>query len=237
MSSVEAFDDKQQLAQAAAKTAVDALKTAIAANGQATWVLAGGSTPLAAYQIIARDYQEAIDWSKVTLLIGDERIGPLDGPDNNWNAIEQTLTSLPTQKLRPRSDQSAEQAAVDYEQQLDNIPKLSNGLPRFDLVWLGVGEDGHTLSLFPAHASLLPSASLIIPVHDSPKPPAERISLSLRALQGTQVAMILASGADKHTAVSSALAGNHSPIALAVSIIETHDGKVTWFVDKAATTD
>lgn len=237
MSSVEAFDDKQQLAQAAAKAAVDALKTAIATNSQATWVLAGGSTPLAAYQIIASDYYEAIDWSKVTLLIGDERIGPLDGPDNNWHTIEQALRDLPTQKLRPQSDQPAEQAAADYERQLDSIPKLSNGLPRFDLVWLGIGEDGHTLSLFPAHASLLPSASLVIPVHDSPKPPADRISLSLRALQGAQAVMVLASGADKHAAVSGALAGNHSPISLAVSIIETHDGKVTWFVDKAATTD
>lgn len=238
MSDVKVFDSKEKLSHGVAEAAIATLRTALASHGQASWVLAGGSTPLAAYRVIKADYRDALDWTKVTLLVGDERLGPLDGPDNNWQHITKALGNIPAQKLRPKSNLSAEQAAEEYEQQLNVLPKLPNGLPRFDLVWLGMGEDGHTLSLFPAHTSLLPSANLVIPVHDSPKPPNDRISLSLRALQGVQTAMILASGADKHTAVSAALRGGHSPIALALSIIETHDGKATWFLDHdAAPTD
>ena len=237
MSKTQTFIDKVQLSKAAADAAIDTLRRTIDSQGAATWVLAGGSTPLAAYQVIATNHTDSLDWSKVTLLLGDERIGPLDSPDNNWHAIDAILTQLPAQRLRPQVDTSAEEAASNYEQTLLALPTAGNGLPRLDLVWLGVGDDGHTLSLFPNHSSLFPSSSLVIPVHDSPKPPSDRISLSLRALQATGEAMVLASGASKQAAVQAALSGSHSPIALATSIIETHDGKVTWFTDFPATTD
>lgn len=237
MSNAQTFADKTQLATAAANAAIDTLKSSIDAYGTATWVLAGGSTPLAAYQVVASSHANSLDWSKVTLVLGDERIGPLDGPDNNWHAIDQVLAQLPAQRLRPQVDTTAEEAATTYEQSLLALPKSDSNLPRLDLVWLGVGEDGHTLSLFPNHSSLLPSSSIVIPVHDSPKPPSDRISLTLRALQGTSTAMVLASGTDKQTAVQAALTGGHTPIALATSIIETRDGSVTWFVDFPTATD
>ena len=234
MSNIRVFDDKSQLAEAAAKQTITVLKTAIDEYSQATWVLAGGSTPLLAYDIIASLYGDAVEWEKVTVIIGDERIGPLDGPDNNWHAINDIIGTLPTVKIRPMSDLPAEDAAENYSEQLATLPMIDNGLPRLDIVWLGVGTDGHTLSLFPQHDSLSPSGHLVIPVHDSPKPPRDRISLSLRALQGTQNALVLAAGADKKTAVTAAQNGGSSPIALATSIIETHDGKIYWLVDSEA---
>ena len=238
MSDIQVFDDKTLLAEAAAKQTVEILKAAIDEYSRASWVLAGGSTPLLAYKIIASQYADAIDWEKVTVIIGDERIGPLDGPDNNWNVIDDIIGELTTIKIRPMSDLSAEEAAEDYSQQLTDLPTVDNGLPRLDLLWLGVGEDGHTLSLFPQHNSLLPSSDLVIAVHDSPKPPRDRISLSLRALQGTQEALILATGSDKKEVVSIAQKAGSLPIALAVSIIKTHDGNITWLVDQdAAPTD
>lgn len=237
MTAVKTFDDKNQLAHAASKAAVDLLWATINKYDKATWVLAGGSTPLAAYQVIATEHQNAIDWTKVTLLLGDERIGDPEGPNNNWHAINRILATLPATKLHPRSDLPVNEAAADYERLIAALPQTINGFPRLDLIWLGVGDDGHTLSLFPDHSSLLPSTHLVVPVRDSPKPPAERISLSLRALQGAENAMILASGAEKRTAVRGALSGNNSPIALAASIIQTHEGNVTWFLDTAAATD
>ena len=233
MSNIQVFENKTELAEATAERSVHILRDAIDKNGEATWVLAGGSTPLLAYKIIASNYVDTIDWSKVTVIMGDERIGPLDGPDNSWYAIDKIIGKLPTNKLQPLSDQSAEDAATNYNEQLSKLPKADNNLPRFDLVWLGVGEDGHTLSLFPRHESLLPSADLVIPVHNSPKPPSDRISLSLRALQGTQHALILAAGADKKEAIAAAQKNINLPIALAASIIETHEGDVRWLVDKA----
>jgi len=238
MTNLRIFDDKTQLAEAAAQTSIELLHRAIDTYGSAIWVLAGGSTPLLAYKIIAANHATALDWSKVTLVMGDERIGPLDSPDNNWQAADAIIGFLPTNKIRPQSDLSAEQAAADYNQQLANLPTIDNGLPRFDVLWLGVGEDGHTLSLFPQHGGLSPSSELVVPIHDSPKPPRDRISLSLRALQGTQNALVLASGADKKQAVTAAQTGLSLPIALATSIITTHEGTVHWFVDKeAAPTD
>jgi len=238
MNGTRIFNDKTQLAEAVAKQSIDILRRAIDTNGRATWVLSGGSTPLLTYKIIASNDSDALDWSKVTVVMGDERIGPLDSPDNNWHAIDQIIGKLPTTKLRPQSDMSAEDSAADYSQKLQALPKADNGLPRFDLVWLGVGGDGHTLSLFPQHSGILPSADLVVPIHESPKPPHDRISLSLRALQGTQHALVLAAGADKQAAVSAAQKSLNLPIALACSIIETHEGHTEWFVDKeAAPTD
>jgi 6-phosphogluconolactonase len=234
MNNVRIFDDRAALAEAAAKQTVKILQETIEQKGSATWVLAGGSTPLAAYEIIAEKYHDSLDWTRVTVLIGDERIGATDGPDNNWHAVDQIIGSLPTRKLRPQSDQSAEDAANNYQEQISSLPLTSAGLPCLDLVWLGVGADGHTLSLFPSHPSLLPTSQLVISVHDSPKPPPDRISLSLRALIGAQAVMIIASGKDKQAAISTAITGGSSPIALAASIIKTHDGRVTWLVDKSA---
>jgi 6-phosphogluconolactonase len=238
MTQIQVFDDKTKLAENAAKQTIDILNAAIEEYARATWVLAGGSTPLLAYKIIASQYADAVDWEKVTVIIGDERIGPLDGPDNNWHAVDDIIGSLPTIKTRPMSDLSSEEAAEDYSQQLLNLPKVDNGLPRFDVIWLGVGDDGHTLSLFPQHESLLPSSDLVIAVHGAPKPPHDRISLSLRAMQGVQNVLVLAAGADKKDAIAAAQKGGSLPIALALSIIETHDGKITWLLDhEAAPTD
>ena len=234
MNDVRVFDDKATLAEAVAKQTVKILQAAIEQKGSGTWVLAGGSTPLAAYEIIAEKYRDSLAWTRITVIIGDERISAMDSPDNNWHAIDQIIGSLPTRKLRPQSDQSAEDAANNYQEQLSSLAFTDTGLPCLDLVWLGVGADGHTLSLFPGHPSLLPTNQLVISVHDSPKPPAERISLSLRALIGTQAVMIIASGEDKQSAVRTAITGGSSPIALAASIIKTHDGHVTWLVDKSA---
>lgn len=234
MSDTRVFGDVNLLAKAAARQTVEILKAAVEEYDNAVWVLAGGSTPLPAYEIIAKDYIDALDWTKVTTIIGDERVGPLDGPDNNWHAANQIIGNLPTIKLRPLSDQTAENAASNYAMQLASLPKLENGLPRLDLVWLGIGTDGHTLSIFPGHASLQPSSDLVIPVHDSPKPPADRISLSLRALQGAAHVMFLATGADKKEAIITAQANGHSPAGLAATIVETHDGSVHWLIDAEA---
>lgn len=232
---VKIVSDAVAMADQAAKLTIEVLHNAIGNYGSAVWVLAGGSTPLRAYEQIALKYGDKLDWSKVTVLIGDERIGPLDGPDNNWHKIEQLIGHLPFKKIRPISDKSTEDVVMDYENQIATLPKADNGLPRFDLVWLGIGADGHTLSIFPKHSSLLPgTGGLVCAIYDSPKPPRERVSLTLRAMQGARNLLILAAGEDKKTAVSEALRGGHSPIALVASIVETHEGNTSWIIDKTA---
>lgn len=236
MNTFRVFDDKDELAQAVAEQTIALLESAIAKYGSAVWVLAGGSTPLAAYKIIADEYRNEIDWSKVTIIIGDERIGPLDGSDNNWHAIDNALLQhIAANTFRPQTNQTAEQAARHYNAIIGQLPRTTEGLPRLDVVWLGVGQDGHTLSLFPRHASILPTSDLVIPVHDSPKPPADRITLTLRALRGACTVLIVAGGSDKQQAISDARQANsHLPIALAAQVVVTHKGHVRWLVDKSA---
>lgn len=220
---IQTYDSDAAVAEAAAQQTIDILHTAIVTYGSAVWVLAGGTTPNIAYEIIADSYLDRIDWEKVTVLIGDERIGPLDGPDNNWQSIETLfLQHIPEATfLRPKSDLSAEAAAADYEQRLLAID-------HFDVAWLGMGSDGHTLSLFPDHPDFQPAdPRLVAPVHNSPKPPSDRISLTLHALTKSHATLILATGETKHDAFHAAQAPDSTlPIAQAARTTNA-----TWLTD------
>jgi 6-phosphogluconolactonase len=242
MAQFEVQPDAQRIGEAAAAKAVEALNQAIETHGTAVWVLAGGTAPMIAYNVLATQYQDAVDWSKVIVLIGDERCVPLDDPDSNWHQIASIfLNKIPipeANKLRPKSDLSAEEAAADYEKVLAQLPQTKTGLPRFDIVWLGMGEDGHTLSLFPHHPGLQNTQPLVIPIHDSPKPPSNRITLTLKALQTTTSCIIMTSGAGKIEAIKKARENDSQlPIARAVRAIESRGGNVTWLVDPAAFED
>lgn len=240
MGTVLAYPTVSELAQAAAGRAVADLSAAVAEYGNATWVIAGGSSPVAAYKVLAASSVGALDWSKVSVVIGDERCVPFDSPESNWSqAYGALLRFLPLDPAvaRPRSDLPADEAARQYDAYLRTLPTDGAGLPRLDHVWLGMGEDGHTLSLFPGHPSSLEPAggTLVIPVYDSPKPPSDRISLSFDALRGAKSCVVLAAGSGKAEAVRRALAGDTTlPIARAVAQIGGEGGTVAWLLDSAA---
>ncbi|MCA9334886.1 6-phosphogluconolactonase [Candidatus Saccharibacteria bacterium] len=234
MSKMRTFDDTTTLTQELIETTIAILRNTIMQYGVATWGLSGGTTPLAAYERIVANHSTDIDWSKVSVFVGDERVGPLDGPDNNWRAIDAIIGNLPTAKLRPLSDRSSEEAAREYTRQLQSLPLSSSNTPRIDLLWLGVGEDSHTLSLFPGHIDTSSSGDLVIPIHHAPKPPVDRISLSLDALSGVTHALVIATGENKRQAVSDALSNIQSPIGRVVSSIEQCGGTVELLVDSTA---
>jgi 6-phosphogluconolactonase len=107
--------------------------------------------------------------------------------------------------------------------------------PRLDLVWIGVGPDGHCLSLFPGFPEVEVRDRLVVPVHGAPKPPPDRVSLTLAALTGTDRLLVLVSGAEKADAVARAMAGDASlPITRAVATVESAGGTVTWLLDRSA---
>lgn len=238
MPEIQTLINPTDVANAAVLDAIATLSIAIQERGQATWVLAGGSSPIAAYQQLVAEYADVLDWSKVTVLIGDERSVPMDDPDSNWGQIDAVLfdkgSTASMVQLRPEVELLAEEAAQRYEAALRNLPVDEAGVPYFDLVWLGVGEDGHTLSLFPGHSDFIPTERLVIPVHNSPKPPATRITLTLKALEATSRAIIFAVGANKKAALAEAFEYGQLPIARAASRIEQHGGYVTWLFDEAA---
>lgn len=232
-------DTPEGLAGHAARAAARVLAGAVRAHGDATWVLAGGSTPLAAYRLLADGLAAAVPWQRVRFLVGDERAVPHDDPDSNWGqaaaALLDNLPAAPASLLVPRTDLPPDAAAADYDRQLRGLPRARSGWPRLDLVWLGVGEDGHTLSLFPGRPEVDVDDRLAVAVRDSPKPPPDRLSLTLRALRGTSCCMVLAAGAGKAGPVAAALAGDASlPLTRAVREVAAAGGTVTWLLDRAA---
>jgi 6-phosphogluconolactonase len=206
--------------------------------GRATWVLAGGTAPMLAYKILLERYSSKINWRKIWFVMGDERCVKQNSQDSNWKQICSVLLDhLPVpenQKLAPKYELSSEEASYLYAKSISVLPMNQISAPRFDHVWLGVGEDGHTLSLFPG-LFLPEDPNIVTAVHDSPKPPSERISLSMRALSNVGCCLVIASGAAKANAVARAIDGDLSlPITQVINNVENTGGQVGWLLDKAA---
>jgi 6-phosphogluconolactonase len=236
---VEVVADATALAEAAARRAVADLEAAVEAHGSATWVLTGGTTPTAAYRRLqAHDLRAGIEWDRIRVAMGDERMVPVDHPDSNWGqAAAALLDHVPVpdhHRLRPRGELPVEAAADAYDAVLRRLPATPGG-PRLELVWLGVGEDGHCLSLFPGRSEVEVHDRLVVAVHHSPKPPPDRVSLTLAALAGTERLLVLAAGAAKAEPVARARAGDDRlPLTRAVAAVRSAGGSVTWLLDRAA---
>lgn len=222
------------VAKAAAENAVEILNKAIEENGRAVWVLAGGSSPLAAYKLLVKYYADAVDWAKVTVLMGDERFVPLTHSDSNWGSImplfQANQLTAAIQVVQPEILETVASTAIAYSKKIQAL-----AINRFDLVWIGVGEDGHTLSLFPANVAFINETSeWVIPVYDSPKAPGERITLSLKAMEYISELVIFAVGASKKKALKEARLKRVLPIAIVAEVAEMNGAEVRWLYDDAA---
>jgi 6-phosphogluconolactonase len=218
------LDDADAVAAEAAGLILNAADDAIAARGAFRLVLAGGTTPLAAYSLLAG---AAADWARWHLYFGDERCLPVHDGNRNSRAIADAWldrASIPPAQVHPiPAEQGAESAARAYES------LIASALP-FDLVLLGMGEDGHTASLFPGQ-EVCPGP-LVMPVHDAPKPPPDRVSLTPSALCRSRRMLVLVTGAGKRPALARWWAGEGLPVArVAVG------GNALVLLDRAAVPD
>jgi 6-phosphogluconolactonase len=192
--------DSSQLANIAAQRIAAALVAAIVTNGQASLSLAGGTTPRGAYEELARI--SGIDWTRVSVYFGDERAVPPTHPDSNFRMAEAALFSrvaLPADQIHRVQAELADRAAVAraYEALLPD---------HFSVMVLGVGEDGHTASLFPGIPALAERTRRFVPVM-GPKPPPERFSVTPPVIEAAEQIIVLATGAGKAEAVARALEG------------------------------
>jgi 6-phosphogluconolactonase len=237
---LEVVADPAELAEAAARAALADLEAAVEAHGTATWVLTGGTTPTAAYRRLAgHDLRAGVEWDRVRVAMGDERCVPVDDPESNWGQAAAALLDHvpvpPSRLLRAPAELGAEAAAEAYAAALAELPASPAGPPRLEVVWLGVGEDGHCLSLFPGRPEVEVADRLVVAVHDAPKPPPDRVSLTLAALAGTERLLVLAAGPGKAEPVQRARAGDESlPVTRAVASVRAAGGSVTWLLDRAA---
>lgn len=197
------FSNSQEIAKAAAEHILFNAEQAIANKGNFHIALAGGTTPRQTYEILS---QSKANWNKWFLYIGDERCLPPNDPERNSLMIQQTLLDklpIPNEQFFPiPSEVGAETAAESYTKILPDA---------LDFVLLGMGEDGHTASLFPHHPC--PSNKTAFAEHNSPKPPADRVSLTYSYISQAQQRLILVSGKGKNAAVSDWINGKDLPVA------------------------
>lgn len=212
--------DAEAVARETCRRISTAADAAIQDHGYFSLVLAGGTTPKRAYELLVQTEQQ---WDRWHLYYGDERCLPVDDIERNSVMVATTgLADKVSQHHIMPAEQGAEDGAESYADIIDRV------LP-FDMVLLGIGEDGHTASLFPGHA--WPEKN-VIPVHHSPKPPSDRISLSIAALQQSHDLLILVTGASKADAVRQWRAGGDLPVARVATATHTQ-----VLIDTSASSD
>lgn len=190
-------------AEAAAQYAAGAIHDRLAGAGERHVALAGGGTPRRAYELLAT---QPLDWAGIHLWLGDERCVPSGDPDANAVMVRETLGDRGT--FHPvRGELGPEDAAWLYGTELVDV---AGPEPVLDVVVLGLGEDGHTASLFPGHDEALASVAPVIPVRGAPKPPPQRVSMTLPLLARARYTVMLATGEGKRRALASVRAHDES---------------------------
>jgi 6-phosphogluconolactonase len=200
----------EEAAQAASERLRSAIDQALASRGAAHIALAGGTTPRRTYELLATELD---DWSGVEIWFGDERaVGP-DDPESNYRMAEETLLAGGSgpNVHRIEGERGPEAAAAAYAELLAERLPSENGVPVLDLVLQGLGPDGHTASLFPGNPAV-EADGICVAVHGAPKPPPDRISLTVSVLRAARAIVFLATGGEKADAVSGLLAGSNPAI-------------------------
>ncbi len=231
MGELRRFPDAQALAQGATETIVELAR----GHDRFTIALSGGSTPRALYsRLAASPLAESLDWSRIHLFWGDERCVPPDHPDSNYRMASETLISqvplLPANIHRIAGERPPQEGAAAYEQELR---AFFGGLPHFDLVLLGMGDDGHTASLFPHTLALHEISRWVVPNH-APSPPHKRLTLTAPVLNAADTILFLVSGTSKAAPLREVLHGTPDPQRLPAQLIHPQSGHLIWMTDAAA---
>jgi 6-phosphogluconolactonase len=238
---VRILPDGTTMAKEAAEELVRTAENAVKQHGRFTIALAGGSTPKALYHLLVEDpaLRNRVPWDKMGVFFGDERhVGP-GHPDSNFQMATDALLSKaplkPEQVKRIKGEYAdTEQAAREYEAEIRNYFQLRVGeFPRFDLILLGMGNEGHTLSLFPG-TKALHETERVVTNNWVGKLFTERITLTAPAANHAANIMFLVTGSDKALALKAVLEGPYEPEQLPAQMIRPANGNLLWLVDTAA---
>jgi 6-phosphogluconolactonase len=238
---VRVLPDAAALSRAAADEFQRAARAAVQGHGRFTVALSGGSTPKAIFSWLAVDDAQGrhkLPWDKSHVFFGDERHVPPDHPDSNFRMANQALLAkvpIPSANVhRVRVELEAARAAAEYEAELRSLFGARAGeTPRFDLVMLGMGTDGHTASLFPDSAALQERAALVA-ANWVEKLQSHRITFTFPLLNAAAEVMFVAGGADKAQMLRHVLRGDPSGQRYPAQDVRPAAGRLLWLVDEAA---
>lgn len=233
---VRVFPDFGLANRAVADRIHDLASESLERQGQFSLVLAGGSTPRGLYTLLADEFGEMLDWSMIDLFWGDERYVPHDDPQSNFRMAREALLdriSIPSANVypMPTNREIPEDAARAYDGILRSY--FEGHEPRFDLVLLGIGADGHTASLFPGSSALAESDRWVVSVQ-GPTEPSIRLTLTYPIVNRARNVFVLARGAEKADAVRQALATPPDPAQCPASGIDPKGGRLVWWLDESA---
>jgi 6-phosphogluconolactonase len=248
--SVRIYRDAEELALKAARRFARLADQYVVGCGRFTVALSGGSTPRAMFSLLAEHpFADTVPWSSIYFFWGDERCVPPDHPDSNYRMANETLLSkvpVPAQNIFriPAERPDPERAAEEYAEALSKFFSAGPGvtkaataplsiLPRFDLVFLGMGPDGHTASLFPNSAALQAGDQIVVANYVE-KFAAHRITLTAATINNARNVTFLASGEDKAEVLRNVLEGGFQPELYPSQLIRPANGTLLWMVDHAA---
>jgi 6-phosphogluconolactonase len=238
---VRILADANSIAQTAAAEFLEAAQQAVSEKGSFSVALAGGSTPKALYGLLATNplLQAKVPWSKIQFFFGDERHVPPTDEESNFRMAEEAMFGRapvdPKQVHRIKGEKrNAAQAAEEYEQDLRASFRLQAGeFPRFDLVLLGMGPEGHTASLFPGPKALKEEHRLVVSNWVG-KFYTDRITFTPPVLNNAARVIFMVHGEEKAPALKAVLEGPYEPEQLPAQMIQPKQGKVLWLVDPSA---
>ena len=237
---LQTFADAQTLVQTAANLFIELVQRAIAERHRFLVALSGGSTPKALYAALTRPTTaQRLDWSKVQFFFGDERSVPPEHPDSNFGLAQAMLFTplhIPSSSIhRIRGEDSPESAATHYETVLRSLTTTQDGpWPVLDLILLGMGDDGHTASLFPGTPAVTESTRWVVP-GCAPQGTRSRVTITLGVINHASVILFLVTGHNKATVVHRILEQRvGKPCPYPAALVQPEHGRLLWYLDRAA---
>lgn len=236
MTAIRVFPDPATLADAAARHVVETGQAAIDARGRFSLTLSGGSTPRELHlRLASPPLRDQLDWSRVHMFFGDERCVPPDDPRSNYRMAEETLLSrvpIPREQIHHmQGELPAEEAAADYERELRAF--FGDEPPRLDLVLLGMGDNGHTASLFPGLTAVHEQQRWVMAEYVG-KVGMWRLTLTPLVLNLARQIVFLVAGEGKASMLRQVLEGPYAPDERPSQVVRPVPGELTWMVDAAA---
>ncbi|KAL7146079.1 hypothetical protein ABFS83_06G017200 [Erythranthe nasuta] len=238
------FDAEEDVAVALAKYTADLSEKYIKEKNSFSVVLSGGTLIDTLRKLVESPYKDSVDWSKWLIFWVDERVVPLDHEDSNYLLAYRGFLSkvpIPPGNIYAINDKkSPEGAADDYEERIKNLveektlPISDSGFPKFDLMLLGMGPDGHVASLFPSHNQRYEKKRWVTFITDSPKPPPPRITFTFPVINSASDIAMVVTGAELADTTKIALGNEQHTLPPLPCTEVSAERELTWFLDKDA---
>ena len=234
---IRIFNDLEILSIHAANLFSEQAARSILERGQFLVALNGGGTPTRLFQLLSTDFHDKVEWAKVHIFWGDERCVPPDDSGSSYGQARELLLSrvlIPESNIhRIKGELTPVEAAKEYFLLLKEYASPPFDWPRFDLVYLGMGEDGHTASLFPGSPVNVTEAALPVTAHYQDRP-ANRVTLTQLVFNSARMIVFTATGEKKAITLAEVLSDRYNPELYPAQRIDPKDGQLIWLIDKDA---